>query len=141
MRRWYVCTSLCSQKYVLLSCGLILTDFFYLSSGASINLDCAGNTYRLLFFDYGIAVFDGHFLRSAFFFCRPHTGAHGGFWKNLLPVPLPHTQPTRRQRRLTVPCRESLAEKINHGFPFPFRFFRELCRTAPGVGDVGHHEI
>ena len=33
-----------------------------------------------------------------FFFCRPHAGAHGGFWKNLLPVPLPHTQPTRRHK-------------------------------------------
>ena len=96
-RRRYVCTSLCSQKYVLFSCGLILTDFSGLSSGAGINFDCPGNTdFFLLFFDYGIAVFDRCFPYSAFFFCRPHAGAHGGFWKNLLPVPLPHTQPTRR---------------------------------------------
>ena len=98
MRRWYVCTSLCSQKYVLLSCGLILTDFSCLSSGAGINFDCPGNTYRLLFFDYGIAVLDGSFPRSALFFCRSHTGAHGGFWQDHLtcspPAYTAHTPPT-----------------------------------------------
>ena len=49
----------------------------------------------------------------------------------------PHTAASRP----TAPGKQSLAEKINHGFSCPSCLVRELGSAAPGVRDVGHHEI
>lgn len=135
MRRWYVCTSLCSQKYVLLSCGLILTNFSYLSSGASINLDCAGNTYRLLFFDYGIAVLDESFPYSAFFSAVPtlaHTVAFDGFFYLFPPSTYAaHTPPQAGSR-----CRANNYWQKGLTTVFPSRFAFSANFAAPPQGWV-----
>ena len=53
------------------------------------------------------------------------------------PAHTAHTPPTVAHGA----AQQSLAEKIDDRFSFPFCFFRKFCRTAPRVSDVGHHEI
>lgn len=132
-RRWYVCTSLCSQKYVLFSCGLILTDFSCLSSGAGINFDCPGNTD---FFCFSLTM-ASQFLTGVFpalcSFSAVPTPAHtAAFDGNFYLCSLHRTQPTHRQQWLTVPVNNHWRKRLMTGFPSRFAFSANFAAPPQG---------
>lgn len=65
--------------------------------------------------------------------------------RRLLEEPSTSTPPAHTAHTLPTVAhgagQQSLTEKIEDRFSFPFCFLRKFCRTAPGVGNAGHHEI